>query len=93
MLLGLSNLAVLEREEVLAALRAQRQGLAERRERVAGRAAAQQPLPDFVGALFDYSQSMMAARSEWLDSFVEEIKSGRFDWPGVQEQHDGEQEN
>jgi DNA-binding PadR family transcriptional regulator len=81
LMLGLSNMAVLGREEALAALQVQRQGLAERRERVAGRAAGQQPLPDFVEVLFDYSQSMMIARSEWLDSFVEEVKSGRFEWP------------
>jgi DNA-binding PadR family transcriptional regulator len=92
LLLGLANLAVLEREEALAALQEQQQGLAERRERVAGRAAGQQPLPDFVEALFDYSQSMMAARSEWLDSFVEEIKSGRFEWPEPREQHDGQKD-
>jgi DNA-binding PadR family transcriptional regulator len=93
LLLGLANLAVLEREEALAALQEQQQGLAERRERVAGRAAGQQPLPDFVAAMFDYSQTMMAARSEWLDNFVEEIISGRFDWPESREQFDGEQED
>ena len=93
LLLGLANLAVLEKEEALAALMTHRQGLAERRERVAGRAAGQQPLPDFVEALFDYSQSMMAARSEWLDSFVEEIKSGRFRWPEPREQLDDKQED
>jgi hypothetical protein len=93
LLLGLSNLAVLEREEALAALMTHRQALAERRERVAGRAAGQQPLPDFVEALFDYSQSMMAARLGWLNNFVDRIESGRFDWPEQREQFDGEQED
>jgi len=83
LLLGLSNLAVLGRKEALAALRVHRQGLVERQERVAGRAAAQQPLPDFVAAMFDYSRTIMAARLEWLDIFVEGIENGRFEWPEI----------
>lgn len=85
LLLGLSNLPVLGSEEALAALKKQQQGLAERTERVAGRAAAQEPLPDFVAAMFDYSQTMLAARSEYLDNIVAEMESGRFRWPAPEE--------
>ena len=90
LLLGLANLAVLGKEEVMAALRVQRQGLIERRERVAGRAAEQGPMPDFVEVLFDYSQRMMAARLAWLESFMDRIESGRFEWPFTRELFDGE---
>ncbi len=90
LMLGLANLAVLGKEEVMAALRVQRQGLIERRERVARRAAEQGPMPDFVEVLFDYSQRMMAARLAWLESFMDRIESGRFQWPFTRELFDDE---
>lgn len=81
LLLGLANLTILYRDEALEAIGRHRDGLAEHRSNVARRAEQQRPLPDVVEALFDYSLTMMDARLTWLDTFIDAIKSGRFDWP------------
>jgi DNA-binding PadR family transcriptional regulator len=81
LLLGLSNLTILERDGSLTALKTQRQSLSQRQTRVALRVEEQRPLPDFVEALFDYSLSMIQARLDWLDNFIDNVESGRFDWP------------
>lgn len=81
LLLGLANLPILEPGEAINALKKQRQGLLQRQARILGKAAEQAPIPHFVEALFDYSMSMIQARLDWLDKFIDDVDSGQFDWP------------
>jgi len=81
LLLGLANLPILSREETLEAISQHRDNLAGHRAYVARRAEEQRPLPDVVEALFKYSLTMMDARLGWLDTFIDDVESGRFDWP------------
>lgn len=82
LLMGLANLPLLSREEALGALREHRVGLADRREHIANRRKEQQPLPDLVEALFDYSLTMIDARLSWITAFVGQIESGQFSLGG-----------
>jgi DNA-binding PadR family transcriptional regulator len=82
LLMGLANLPLLSGEEALAALRQHRDGLAARREHIAGRRQSQQPLPDHVETLFDYSLAMIDARLSWIRQFVEQIESNKFSLGG-----------
>ena len=78
LLMGLANLPLLSLDETLIALREHRDGLAAHREHVASRRQSQQPLPDHVETLFDYSLTMIDARLSWITHFVEQIESSRF---------------
>jgi DNA-binding PadR family transcriptional regulator len=69
-LLGLANWPLLDAGEGLAALHSYRVALAEQREHILQRRDAQQPLPDFVNALFDYSLVSIDAQLRWLDDFI-----------------------
>jgi len=89
LLLGLSNLAVLDQDEALEALKEHWRGLEQRLDRIASRAEDQQPLPDFVELLFDYSKTTLRSRQEWINGLIIRLESGRFDWPEP-EQHTGE---
>ena len=68
--LGLANLPGVAPADALAALRAHRDGLTTNQAAVAARRAAQQPLPDFVDAMFDHSLTMLAAEAAWLATFI-----------------------
>lgn len=85
-LLGLSNLAVLDRGEALEALKEHWRGLGQRLDRIAGHAEDQQPLPDFVELLFDYSKTTLGARQKWINGLIVRLESGRFDWPEAGQQ-------
>lgn len=65
-LLGMLNWPVLKRNEALRSLRARRDALEAERARLAEIQIAQQPLPDFVEALFDYSLGQLRAEAQWL---------------------------
>lgn len=82
LLMGLANLGLLSLEETLAALVEHRDGLAARREHIAGRRHAQRPLPDLVEVLFDYSLTMIDARLSWIGGFVEQLESGQLNLTG-----------
>ena len=81
--MGLANLPLLSRQEALSALGEHQQGLAERRQHITRQRQTQQPLPNTVQVLFDYSFTMIDARLDWLTTFIEDIESGRFNWPGA----------
>ena len=64
--LGLANWPALPPEEAVAALRARRNALDIRLSDLDARRRAQEPLPAFVHAMFDYSATMIAAERNWL---------------------------
>ena len=64
--LGLANWPALPPEEAVAALHARRDALDIRLNDLNARRQAQEPLPPFVRAMFDYSTTMIAAERNWL---------------------------
>lgn len=73
-LLGLANLPGLPRDEALAALRAYREALRERRAQIRAAARAQRPLPFVVEALFDYSLALIGAELSWVKRFITRLE-------------------
>lgn len=65
-LLGMINWSVLHRAEALPALEARRQAVESELTRLGAIQVAQQPLPDHVEALFDYSLGQLRAEAEWV---------------------------
>jgi hypothetical protein len=69
--LGLANLPALSRAAAVAALRRYREQLAGRLKHVPARRRAQQPLPDFVDAMFDHSATPIQAELRWADRTIQ----------------------
>ena len=67
LLLGLIHLAVLSRGQVLDALRTRKERLSQEIHRVEEIHFKQQPLPDYLDAVFDYSLQQLKAEKDWLD--------------------------
>ncbi len=65
-LLGLAHWPVLEQDAALTALQKRSEAIGAERERIRKVQADQQPLPDFVEALFDYSLGQLKAEAEWI---------------------------
>lgn len=65
-LLGMINWSVLNREQALDALQARTRAIEAERTRFLAIQVAQQPLPDHVEALFDYSLGQLRAEAEWV---------------------------
>lgn len=78
-LLGLSNYPIIPREQLLAALNAYTARLDERVAHIVGQAEAQRPSPDFVQAMFDYSQHMLEAERQWIRRFIQEVEAGHVE--------------
>ena len=75
--MGLSNLPVIPREQLIKALNTYAAQIEESLMHVQGRAEEQQPLPSFVEAMFDYSQVLAEAELEWIRNFIGEVEAGR----------------
>lgn len=65
-LLGIAHWPFLEREKAVAALRARGEAIGKELARLENIQFGQQPLPDFVEALFDYSLSQLQAEADWV---------------------------
>ena len=65
-LLGMINWSVLERRDALRALRVRREAIDAEIARLGDIQLDQQPLPDFVEALFDYSTGQLRAERRWV---------------------------
>lgn len=74
-LLGLSNLPLLENEEVIAALQTYAAALAERRTHLERRRLEQGRLPDFVDAMFDYSLMLTNAEYDWIQTAITRLNT------------------
>jgi DNA-binding PadR family transcriptional regulator len=63
---GMLHWPVLDRDAALEALHARGEAVAAESERLAGIQIDQQPLPDFVDALFDFALGQLKAEAEWI---------------------------
>jgi len=74
LMLALGNLPVVPPEQALAALDDYRESLAGRLARLRSRWEAQQPLPYFVDALFDYSATLIEAELGWIEQLAARVR-------------------
>ena len=65
-LLGMAHWPVLERDAALGALTARGAAVQAELKRLGDIQVAQQPLPDYVEALFDYALGQLRAEAEWV---------------------------
>jgi DNA-binding PadR family transcriptional regulator len=75
LLLGLANLPAVPLNQAVEALGAYCSALETRLEQLLTRAEEQQPLPDFVQAMFDYSAVMIATELAWLNDYIETLEA------------------
>lgn len=71
--LGMANMENVASTEAIAALQRHRDGLADRLVNIENRQSSQQPLPEIVTAMFDYSHTMVAAEMEWIEKFIRQL--------------------
>jgi len=67
LLLGMINFSVLTREQVLGALKTRKEAVAAEMKRIEKIHFDQQPLPDHVDAIFEYSMGQLTAESFWIN--------------------------
>lgn len=65
-LLGLAHWSVLERDAALGALKERGAAVEAELKRLGDIQVAQQPLPDFIEALFDYALGQLRAEAAWV---------------------------
>jgi hypothetical protein len=75
-LLGLSNFPIIPKDQVLVALNNYANQIEQRLKHMLARAEAQQPLPPFVQAMFDYSQVLAEAELNWIRNFIHDVEVG-----------------
>jgi DNA-binding PadR family transcriptional regulator len=75
-LVGLSNYPIVPREQMIQALKSYATQLEERLNHMLQRAGEQHPLPPFVEAMFDYSQTLAKAELNWIRNFIGEVEAG-----------------
>jgi DNA-binding PadR family transcriptional regulator len=74
-LLGMINWSVLKRDNALQALQARRNAIEAKVERLSNIQTDQQPLPDFIEALFDHSIGQLKAEAEWVTRTLDYMTS------------------
>lgn len=67
LLLGMIHWSVLTREQALEALETRKNAVAEEMERLESIQFEQQPLPDYVDAIFEFSMGQLQAEADWID--------------------------
>ena len=60
-------MAVLTRDQALDALKTRKNSVAEELERIESIHFKQQPLPDYVDAIFEFSIGQLQAEADWID--------------------------
>ena len=70
LLVGLANEPAIPPRRLVAALRARRFAIDRRVQSVREAAARQPDVPEFVRAIFDYSQGQLDAERRWLDDYL-----------------------
>lgn len=67
LLLGMINFSALSREQILEALKTRKAALAAEMQRIKDIHFDQQPLPDHIDAIFEYSIGQLTAESFWIN--------------------------
>ena len=75
--LGVSNIAGLPDDKVLAAVRDYRAQLEERLAGVRAKRDSQRPLDWFVEELFDHGETLIEAQAGWVDGFIGRLEKRR----------------
>lgn len=75
LLLGMVNWSALKRTEALRAFSARRAALGAELKRLREIQAAQQPLPDFVEAIFEYSLGQLRNEARWVEKTLDYMRT------------------
>lgn len=67
LLLGMIHWSVLTRDQALEALKTRKSAVAEELDRLERIHFEQQPLPDYVDAVFEFSLGQLKAQADWID--------------------------
>ena len=67
LLLGMIHWSVLTRDQALDALAKRKNALAEELERIESIHFEQQPLPDYIDVVFEFSIGQLKAEADWID--------------------------
>jgi DNA-binding PadR family transcriptional regulator len=67
LLLGMIHWSVLTRDQALDALETRKSALANELERIESIHFEQQPLPDYVDSIFEFSLGQLKAEADWID--------------------------
>lgn len=75
LLLGMIHWSVLTRDQALGALKTRKSALAKELERIENIHFEQQPLPDYVDAIFEFSIGQLKAEADWIDRTLAYMES------------------
>ncbi len=75
LLISMINWSLLTREQALSALGTRKKSLAKEIERIDYIHFQQQPLPDYVDAMFDFSIGQLKAEADWVDRTMDYMSS------------------
>ncbi|MCJ7660977.1 MAG: PadR family transcriptional regulator [Anaerolineales bacterium] len=89
-LVGLSILPKVGHIDAADTLGEYRAALFARRENMQTSMERQRPLPYFVEAMFDYSQTLVSAEIDWVEKFIQQLKSLEGDTKDHKEPNDEE---
>jgi DNA-binding PadR family transcriptional regulator len=70
--LGLANLPGLSPQRAVQALKDYHETMATRKKALLQKRDSQRPLPDFVEAMFSYSETLLDAEMNWIETFAAE---------------------
>ncbi len=73
-LLGMAHWPILQGDQAIEALRTRQQAIERERARVENIQMGQQPLPDFVDALFEFSLGQLRAEAEWIANTLDQMQ-------------------
>ena len=79
LLLGMLHWSVLTRAQALDALQARKHAMEQERERIKDIQFSQQPLPDFVDAVFDFSIGQLDAEQAWIEKTLDYMQTKPWD--------------
>jgi len=75
LLLGMIHLSALTREQALEALNNRRDSVAQEIERIEGIHFDQQPLPDYINAIFEFSIGQLNAEANWINKTYDYLET------------------
>ena len=79
LLMGMIHWATLTRQQALQALRERTEAVTRESERLENIQFEQQPLPDYVDAMFEYSRGQLEAEARWINKTLAYMESKTWD--------------